>query len=77
MNHSFRPNCIEWFFDHPRFGVIPCERTTRFVAAGEELFLDYEYDPYNCPDWFREAIIQVRTKDLLIPYFKWVFQTKR
>jgi hypothetical protein len=30
MNHSFRPNCMEWFFDHPRFGVIPCERTTRF-----------------------------------------------
>jgi hypothetical protein len=29
------------------------------VAAGEELFLDYEYDPYNCPEWFREAIIQV------------------
>jgi hypothetical protein len=51
---------MEWFFDHPRFGVIPCERTTRFVAAGEELFLDYEYDPYNCPDWFREAIIQVK-----------------
>ena len=57
-------NCIEWFFDHPRFGVIPCERTTEFVAAGEELFLDYEYDPYNCPAWFKEAIIQVRSGHL-------------
>jgi hypothetical protein len=61
MNHSFRPNCIEWFFDHPRFGVIPCEKTTRLVLKGEELFLDYEYDPYNCPEWFREALIEVST----------------
>jgi hypothetical protein len=59
MNHSFHPNCIEWFFDHPRFGVIPCEKTTEIVAKGQELFLDYEYDPYNCPDWFRAAIIEV------------------
>jgi SET domain-containing protein len=56
MNHSFAPNCIEWFVDHPRFGVIPCERTTRPVRAGEELFLDYEYDPCNCPPWFSEAL---------------------
>ena len=32
MNHSFQSNCFEWFFDHPRFGVIPCEKTRRFVA---------------------------------------------
>jgi len=58
MNHSFTPNCYEWFFDHPRFGVIPCEKATRFIKAGEELFLDYEYDPYNCPRWFREELIK-------------------
>ncbi len=57
LNHSFRANCEEWFFEHPRFGLIPCERTTRDVLAGEELFLDYEYDPYNCPPWFQEQLI--------------------
>ena len=57
MNHSFRPNVEEWFFDHPRFGLIPCERATREIRAGEELFLDYEYDPYNCPAWFRDQLI--------------------
>ena len=56
MNHSFSANLSEWFCEHPRFGVIPCERATRDIAAGEELFLDYEYDPYNCPEWFRDAL---------------------
>ena len=56
MNHSFSANCTEWFMDHPRFGLIPCEKTTRMVRAGEELFLDYEYDPYNCPEWFKSAL---------------------
>ena len=57
LNHSFRANCEEWFFDHPRFGLIPCERTKQDIEAGEELFLDYEYDPYNCPEWFSEQLI--------------------
>ena len=57
LNHSFRPNCQEWFFEHPRFGLVPCERTLRDVEAGEELFLDYEYDPYNCPEWFSDQLI--------------------
>ncbi len=57
LNHSFQPNCEEWFFDHPRFGLLPCERTLRDIEAGEELFLDYEYDPYNCPEWFRDQLI--------------------
>ena len=66
MNHSFDANCFEWFFDHPRFGVIPCEKTRRFVAKGEELTLDYEYDPFNCPGWFKEALLafmDVMTED--------------
>lgn len=57
LNHSFRPNCEEWFFEHPRFGTVPCERTKEDVKAGAELFLDYEYDPYNCPDWFRDQLV--------------------
>ena len=42
----------------PRFGIIPCARTTRDVDMGEELFLDYEYDPYNSPKWFSEALTE-------------------
>ncbi|TRY63804.1 hypothetical protein TCAL_15195 [Tigriopus californicus] len=56
VNHSFEPNCTEWFIDHPRFGVIPCERTSKDIKTGDELFLDYEYDPYNCPEWFEGAL---------------------
>ena len=26
------------------------------MIIGEELFLDYEYDPYNSPKWFSEAL---------------------
>jgi len=26
------------------------------VAEGEELTLDYEYDPYNCPEWFEASL---------------------
>ena len=29
----------------------------RDVEAGEEVFLDYGYDPYNCPQWFSEELI--------------------
>lgn len=57
LNHSFRANCEEWFFEHPRFGLIPCERTKVDVKEGQELFLDYEYDPYNCPEWFSQQLI--------------------
>ena len=42
------------------FSVIPCERATRDIKEGEELFLDYEYDPYNCPLWFREQLIDFK-----------------
>eukprot|EP00096_Caligus_rogercresseyi_P013242 TRINITY_DN5916_c0_g1_i2.p1 TRINITY_DN5916_c0_g1~~TRINITY_DN5916_c0_g1_i2.p1 ORF type:complete len:280 (-),score=33.01 TRINITY_DN5916_c0_g1_i2:80-919(-) len=56
MNHSFEPNCTEWFFHHPRFGIIPCERALRDIKDGEELFLDYEYDPHNCPEWFSSEL---------------------
>ena len=76
LNHSFRANCEEWFFDHPRFGLIPCERTKQDIEAGEELFLDYEYDPYNCPEWFSEQLIAFKQsmteeeEDGLLPRYK-------
>ena len=56
VNHSFKPNCREWFYNHPRFGVIPSIVAKRQIEAGEELLLDYEYDPYNCPQWFLAAL---------------------
>lgn len=58
MNHSFQPNCTEWFVDHPRFGIIPCAKATRPIAAGEEFFLHYGYDPLGCPPWYKEALEQ-------------------
>ena len=48
INHSFRPNCEEWFFDHPRFGILPCERAKRDIKAGEELFLGELQKYVNC-----------------------------
>ena len=33
INHSFRPNCEEWFFDHPRFGLVPCERAKKDIKV--------------------------------------------
>ena len=44
----------EWIseFDNNIFFKIgkPC------IKAGEELFLDYQYDPFNCPDWFLKEL---------------------
>ena len=28
-----------------------------YFKAGEELFLDYEYDPQNCPEWFLQEYL--------------------
>ena len=46
---------FHYSFINYRFGIIPCEKTTRDVKKGEELTLDYEYDLNNCPEWFKEA----------------------
>lgn len=56
MNHSFDYNCTEWFFDHPRHGVVPCAQAQRHIALGEELLLHYGYDPGNCPSWYSLAL---------------------
>ena len=52
INHNFEYNCTEWFFQHPRHGLIPCITAVRDISEGEELFLHYGYDPRNCPDWY-------------------------
>ena len=57
MNHSFDYNCTEWFFDHPRHGVVPCAQAQRQIAAGEELLLHYGYDPGNCPSWYSTMLM--------------------
>ena len=51
INHSFHYNCTEWFFQHPRHGLIPSVVATQHIPAGAELCLHYGYDPRNCPDW--------------------------
>jgi len=56
MNHCFDYNCTEWFFAHPRHGVIPCVTSLRNIKAGEEFFLHYGYDPLNCPSWYKESL---------------------
>ena len=55
INHSFHYNCTEWFFQHPRHGLIPSVVATQHIPAGAELCLHYGYDPRNCPDWY-EAV---------------------
>ena len=52
INHSFHYNCTEWFFQHPRHGLIPSVVATQHIPAGAELCLHYGYDPRNCPDWY-------------------------
>jgi len=56
MNHSFEPNCTEWFVEHPRHGLVPCAVARVEVEEGEELFLHYGYDPLNCPSWYGSAL---------------------
>ena len=41
INHNFVYNCTEWFFEHPRHGLIPCVITTEDVDEGQELYLHY------------------------------------
>ena len=53
LNHSWDYNCSEWFFRHPRHGLVPCAVAVRDISCGEELFLHYGYDPGNCPAWYR------------------------
>ena len=36
VNHNFTYNCHEWFFQHPRHGLIPC------VVANTDIQQDQE-----------------------------------
>ena len=81
LNHSFRANCEEWFFFHPRFDLIPAHRAKRDIAKGEELFLDYGYDPYNCPQWFsteliafKKSMTEEEEEKLLLKYQRFVIE---
>ena len=56
INHNFEYNCTEWFFQHPRHGLIPCITAVRDIEEGQELFLHYGYDPRNCPPWYQELL---------------------
>ena len=56
INHNLDYNCTEWFFQHPRHGLIPCITAIRDISEGEELYLHYGYDPRNCPPWYEELL---------------------
>ena len=54
-NHSFVPNCKYVAMAHPRFGRIPCLKTLKPVARGQELFAHYKYDMALAPTWYQIA----------------------
>ena len=41
INHNFHYNCTEWFFQHPRHGLIPSIIATSDIEKGQELYLHY------------------------------------
>ena len=41
INHNFHYNCTEWFFQHPRHGLIPSIIATSDLEKGQELYLHY------------------------------------
>ena len=41
INHNFHYNCTEWFFQHPRHGLIPSIIATSDLKQGQELYLHY------------------------------------
>ncbi len=54
-NHSFVANAEFVVFDHPRLGLLPCVLSTHDIEAGEEIFVHYGYNLYNCPEWYEKA----------------------
>lgn len=62
VNHSFTPNCVCDFFEHPRFGPIMAMQTIKAVKKNEELTINYGYGPmvigeeFDVPPWYREIM---------------------
>jgi hypothetical protein len=55
VNHSVaRQNCRYGNAFHPRFGHVSSIVTTRVVASGEELFIDYQFNEHWDAPWFAE-----------------------
>ncbi len=54
MNHKFsETNAAFDYITSPRFGLTRCVRTTRSVAKGEELFINYGYSVNGwLPEWY-------------------------
>eukprot|EP01117_Protostelium_nocturnum_P008558 TRINITY_DN3074_c0_g1_i1.p1 TRINITY_DN3074_c0_g1~~TRINITY_DN3074_c0_g1_i1.p1 ORF type:complete len:459 (+),score=153.65 TRINITY_DN3074_c0_g1_i1:157-1377(+) len=59
-NHSFQPNCIYGYYEHPRFGYIRTVQVCKEegVMPNEELLIDYDYHEVlpdgsiQAPDWY-------------------------
>ena len=57
VNHSFRPNSEFVRFHHPRFGLrCLAIRTFQPIMEGEEIFINYRYDPDSAPAWYSGLI---------------------
>ena len=56
VNHWFAPNCYFGWAVHPRFGRIRSIVSLREVRVGEELTVDYGYNPGDktTPGWYNK-----------------------
>ena len=56
-NHSFQPNSGFVRFQHPRYGLgCLAIKTFKLIKAGEEIFVNYRYNPDSAPIWFTNMI---------------------
>ena len=60
-NKLLDPNTEFCHIKIPRFGFVRCIKSTRTIAKGEELFIDYGYDVEDdsVPKWYKELYVQV------------------
>ena len=57
MNHKFDDENNSRFVvvKHPVFGVIVGLVATQEIRRGEEVYVNYHYDPQHGPAWYREG----------------------
>ena len=53
VNHSWTPNAEWTLFQHPRFGLIRAVASTRDIAEGEEVVVNYNMGLARSPEWYR------------------------
>jgi len=62
-NHSFEPNSLYTYLDHPKFGDIMSVIATKDIKKGEEILVNYGYSKHSHgPPWFRDAKKEFKDK---------------